>query len=83
MSERERKEFVRATEAHSDLYVFGVVISIMEGGNLHAASYKAAERITDICKREMDKRLREYDAAAAKLGVPYGSPQSAERPVRK
>lgn len=77
-----REQFIRATEAHSDLYVFAVVISIMEGGHLHASSHKAAERIINICKRETNKRLREYDAAAKRLGVPYPVPLPIE-PTRE
>ena len=55
-----------ASEALSDLNTFAVVVSIMEGGHLHAPSYAASFRIINICRAEMGKRLREYDRAIAK-----------------
>ncbi len=60
MSKRE-DNICLAAEASSDLNVFYIVISIMEGGHLHAPSYKAAERIIKICRAEGEKRLRDYD----------------------
>lgn len=50
-----------AAEALSDLNTFHCVISLMEGGHLHAPSYKAAERIIKICKSEAHRRLCDYE----------------------
>ena len=52
-----------------DLNTFAAVVTILEGGHLHAVSFAAADRIIKICKREQAKRLRDYDrylAAALK-----------------
>ncbi len=57
---------VEAAEALSDLNTFGIVVSILEGGHIHSPSYKDGQRIIDICKSAMGKRLREYDRARAK-----------------
>lgn len=60
-----RKEAVKAAaEALSDLNTFDIVVSILEGGHLHANSYAGAAKIIRICIAEQQKRLREYDAAA-------------------
>lgn len=61
--------FEDAAEAHSDLYVFDAVVSILDGGHIHAPSYAAAQRIIAISKRHQDVCLRRYDrylAAALK-----------------
>lgn len=54
----------RAAEAHTDLTVFGIVASILEGGHLYRpGSNKSAQRIIDICHREQQRLLSEYDNA--------------------
>lgn len=63
---KQRAAIKAAAEALSDLNTFAIVVSTLEGGHLHAPSYAGAERIIAICKREQDKRLREYDSAVAK-----------------
>jgi hypothetical protein len=65
MSRRSPKDSYRlAAEAASDLNTFGIVISILEGGHIHAPSYEAAELIIEICKQEQQKRLCDYDQAS-------------------
>lgn len=64
----QRANIKAAAEAMSDLNTFDIVASILEGGHLHSSSYAAAERIIAICKREQDKRLRDYDRAMEKSG---------------
>ena len=60
---RRKDEVIAAAEALSDLNTFAIVVSILEGGHLHAPSYSAAGRIIKICQAEQQKRLREYDRA--------------------
>ena len=57
-----------AAQALSDLNTFAVIVSIVEGGHLHAPSYAGGARIIKICRAEEAKRLREYDRAIAKAG---------------
>lgn len=56
-----------AAYAMSDLYIFGAVVALMEGGHLHSASYDAAAKIIKICQAEQQKRLREFDRARAAI----------------
>lgn len=58
-----------AANALSDLNVFAIVVSILEGGHTHSPSYKAAARIIAICKAEQQKRLREYDRYCERVGA--------------
>jgi hypothetical protein len=55
-----------AAEALSDLNTFAIVVSILEGGHLHAPSYAAAERIIKISHRAQRRCLVDYDRAIAK-----------------
>lgn len=64
MTDRKSK-IKEAADAMADLYTFNTIISILEGGNLHAASHDAAQKIIRICKNQMQKRLAEFDAASA------------------
>lgn len=69
------KAIVNAAEALSDLNTFAIVVSILEGGHLHAPSYAAAQKVIGICQREQAKRLREHDRAVEKAGGgKYGTP---------
>lgn len=52
-----------AAEELSDLNTFAIVISILEGGHVHAPSYADAARIIRICKKAAQKRLCGYDRA--------------------
>lgn len=64
---KERKAAVKAAaEALADLNAFAIVVTILEGGAVHAPSHEAAEKIIKICHREEQKRLSEYDSAVAK-----------------
>ena len=50
-----------------DLTVFGIVVSMLEGGHLYRpSSQKNAQRIIDICHREQHRLLSEYDEAVAR-----------------
>ena len=60
MSERS-KSAKQAAEALSDLNSFAIVVSILEGSHIHAASQDAARKIIQICKTEQQKLLRQYD----------------------
>ncbi len=60
------KAIEKAAEALSDLNTFGIVVSTLEGGHLHAPSNTAAQRIIKICLAEQQKRLRDYDHNVAK-----------------
>lgn len=55
-----------AARAHSDLNIFAVVVSILEGGHLYLpTSRRAANKVIRICKDEQQKRLRDYDRAVS------------------
>ena len=56
-----------AAEAHSNLTVYGAVISILEGGCIHGGRYKDSNRIIKIAKEAMQKELILYDAAVAMI----------------
>ncbi|MBI2724623.1 MAG: hypothetical protein HYX42_00070 [Polaromonas sp.] len=59
-----KSPITRAAEAHTNLNLFGVVQSILEGGHLYGgASGPAAQKIIAICKAEMRKHLIAYDKA--------------------
>lgn len=54
----------RAAKAMSDLNVFALVVSILEGGHLmynSPKSQKDAQRIIDICKDTQQHLLSKYD----------------------
>lgn len=68
MTNKRSQSIESAAEALSDLNTFAIVVSILEGGHVHAPSYAGAQRIINICQREQAKRLREYDRAVEKAG---------------
>lgn len=75
MSERtERRKAIKdAANALADLHIFHAIIAILEGGTIHTASHRGADRIISICKSETAKRLREYDRAVELAGgAAYG-----------
>ena len=53
-----------AAHAHTDLNLFGAIITHLEGGHLYtSSSEKTAQKIIDLCKVEMRSQLRNYDKA--------------------
>ncbi len=53
-----------AAHAHSDLNMFAIIVSLLEGGHVYRPeSHPAAEKIIKICKAEQQKCLRAHDAA--------------------
>lgn len=57
-----------AAVARSNLHAWGAVVALLEGGILSGNStYKSAQRVIKIAKAEMQKHLREYDAALLKV----------------
>ena len=59
-----------AAKALMDLNAFAIVVSVLEGGHVHASSNEAARKIIAICKREQQRRLNDYDTALAKIKEP-------------
>jgi 23S rRNA maturation-related 3'-5' exoribonuclease YhaM len=55
-----------AAAAQSNLTTFGQVVMMMEGGSMYG-DVPAARRITKICNEEMQRQLKKYDAALAKV----------------
>lgn len=48
------------------LNTFAIVVSVMEGGCIQdPAGDKSAHRIIKICKQEMQRQVKKYDAALA------------------
>ena len=60
-----------AADALSDLNTFAILVTILDGGHIHAPSHAAASRIIRICKAEQDRRLRDYDRLKAKARAGY------------
>jgi hypothetical protein len=65
-----------ACEAHCDLNLFASIIALLESGLNHAPTYRAAEQIIAICKREQTKCLNRLDHAMLKAGAPYPGNQT-------
>lgn len=67
-----KRDYIKeAAQAYSDLCIFASLAAILEGGCITSAkSHKTAQRIIDICCKEQQKRLRDYDAAKAKITSP-------------
>jgi hypothetical protein len=65
---RKRDPIEKLTAGHTDLNVFAIVVTILEGGHLYdAASERAATRIITACKREQQRLLRLYDEGVFEL----------------
>jgi hypothetical protein len=61
-----KSELDKVAHHHTDLNVFGTIITILEGGHLYDSdSQTAASRIIAVCRREMERHLTRYDAARA------------------
>ena len=54
-----------AAEALSDLNTFAIIVTLLEGGHVHADSHADAERIIAICKRAEARCLDAYDKYVA------------------
>ena len=53
-----------AAHALCDLNTFASIVTILEGGHIYMpGSHKASAQIIQICRREQQKRLMEYDRA--------------------
>lgn len=59
------KAMGEAMSAKANLYVFGTVVAILEGGTLSSYSGSAAQRIIAICKKEQARQLKLMDKAVA------------------
>lgn len=62
-----------AAAAQSDLSVFAIVASIMEGSFLYRSTktqQAAARKIVAICQAEQQRCLREYDARLDDVAAP-------------
>ncbi len=54
-----------AARQHTNLCLFGSVVAIMEGGNVHGGKAQAAaQQIINRCQTAMQTALRSYDEAA-------------------
>lgn len=63
-----QKQAQKAADHHSTLNAFGAVIAILEGGTLYdPGSDRAALRIIEIAKAEMQSQLRKFDKALSKI----------------
>jgi len=57
-----------AANAHANLNTWACVAALLEGGTLSGANtYRAQQRVIKIAHAEMQKHLKEYDAAMAKV----------------
>lgn len=57
---------------HSTLNTFGAVVAILEGGLLYDSNADVtAERIIKLCRAEMQRQLRLYDAAISKAAAAH------------
>jgi hypothetical protein len=66
----EMKKLLRqALNAHSNIYVFASIVSILEGGCIASGvdSNDVAQTIIDLCKDEQQRLLKLHDEALAKL----------------
>lgn len=65
---RDQKAWIReAAHHHTNLCLFGSVVAIMEGGNIHGPRAQAdAELIIRRCKNAMQDALYKYDNAVAR-----------------
>ncbi len=70
MTKEERGAIRNAAKALSDLNTFAIVVSILEGGHIHAPSHAGAARIMKICRAEQQRCLLEYDKQMDIAGVP-------------
>lgn len=62
-----KTDYVReASQAHTDLNVFAAVIVLLENSLNTARTYRSAQAIIKIAKREQQRCLRRYDEARAK-----------------
>ena len=54
----------KAAAAHTNLTMFGAVISLLESGCLYGNTpFKTAEKIIKLCKAEQQRQLRLYEEA--------------------
>lgn len=60
-----------AAEAHTNLNTWGSIVTICEGGHFYGShNHKAIEKVIALCKAQMQRELRNHDAAMALLQEP-------------
>lgn len=58
-----------AARAHTNLNTWGAVVALLESGLLYPGhSHQAVDRVIKIAKAEMQRHLKQYDAARARAG---------------
>lgn len=67
-TKRQRQHLRDYTQAYRDIEIFGAAITLLE--NLPASEAATAIR---VLRRGQQRQLKSLDAAAAKLGAPYGA----------
>lgn len=64
-----------AMSAHTDLFVYGAVVELLEGGLLSGPESSAKARIIAICRKEQARQLRIMDKAVAATSAKKGGAQ--------
>lgn len=60
------KKIDEALHAHTNLNLFGAIVTLLEGGHLYGGNNAAAKRIRAICLKEQQRQLRILDKATAR-----------------
>lgn len=64
------KDVKDAAKAMSDLHVFAAVQCLMEHSLVSSRRFKSEARIVQVCQKEQQRCLRDYDRALAKASKP-------------
>lgn len=58
----------KAAKHHTDLNIFAVIVSILEGGHIYTSSgMSMAARIIRLCQEEEHRQLQAYDREIRKV----------------